>query len=89
VSRSMAASGARLAEVARVFGAGPWRAFLRVTLPLALPAIGASLLLAFTLAIEEYGVPAALGAQAGVAVMTTAIERRLADWPIDLPGAAL
>ena len=89
VSRSMAATGARLADVARVFGAGPWRAFLRVTLPLALPAIAASLLLAFTLAIEEYGVPAALGSQAGVSVMTTAIERRLADWPIDLPGAAL
>ena len=39
-----------------MFGAGPWRAFFRVTLPLSLPAIGASLLLAFTLAIEEYGV---------------------------------
>ncbi|WP_454674382.1 ABC transporter permease [Achromobacter pestifer] len=89
VSRSMAATGARLADVARVFGASPWRAFMRVTLPLALPAIAASLLLAFTLAIEEYGVPAALGSQAGVAVLTTAIERRLADWPIDLPGAAL
>ena len=72
-----------------MFGAGPWRAFFRVTLPLSLPAIGASLLLAFTLAIEEYGVPAALGAQSGVSVLTTAIERRLADWPIDLPGAAL
>lgn len=89
VSRSMAATGARLADVARVFGAGPWRAFLRVTLPLALPAMAASLLLAFTLAIEEYGVPAALGSQAGLSVLTTAIERRLADWPIDLPGAAL
>lgn len=89
VSRSMAATGARLADVARVFGASPWRAFLRVTLPLALPAIAASLLLAFTLAIEEYGVPAALGPQAGVSVLTSAIERRLADWPIDLPGAAL
>ena len=89
VSRSMAASGSRLAEAARVFGAGPWRAFFRVTLPLSLPAIGASVLLAFTLAIEEYGVPAALGAQSGVSVLTTAIERRLADWPIDLPGAAL
>lgn len=89
VSRSMAASGGRLAQVARVSGAGPCAAFVRVSLPLALPAIAASLLLAFTLAIEEYGVPAALGAQAGVSVLTTAIERRLADWPIDLSGAAL
>ena len=89
VSRSMAASGARLADVARVFGASSAQAFLRVTLPLALPAIAASLLLTFTLAIEEYGVPAALGPQSGVSVLTTAIERRLADWPIDLSGAAL
>lgn len=89
VSRSMAASVSRLAQVARVCGAGPRAAFVRVTLPLALPAIAASLLLAFTLAIEEYGVPAALGAQAGLSVLTTAIERRLADWPIDLSGAAL
>lgn len=89
VSRSMAATGGRLAEVARVCGATPREAFVRVTLPLALPAIAASLLLAFTIAIEEYGVPAALGAESGVAVLTTGIERRLAEWPIDLPGSAL
>lgn len=89
VSRSMMAAGTRLSEAARVCGATPWRAFWRITLPLALPAVAASLLLAFTLAIEEYGVPAALGSQAGINVLTNAIERRLADWPIDPPGAAL
>jgi len=89
VSRSVAAAGGRLAQAARVCGATPWQALTRVTLPLAMPAIAASLLLAFTLAIEEYGVPAALGPQAGVNVLTTAIERRLSDWPIDLPGAAV
>lgn len=89
VSRSVAGGGSRLAEVARVHGAGPWRAFWRITLPLAAPAIAASLLLAFTLAIEEYGVPAALGGRAGVQVLTSAIEQRLADWPIDLTGAAV
>lgn len=89
VSRSMAATGGRLAEVAQVCGATPWRAFVRVSLPLALPAMAASLLLAFTLAIEEYGAPAALGSQSGVTVLTTGIERRLADWPIDMPGAAV
>lgn len=65
VSRSMASNGGRLADVARVHGAGPWRAFFSVTLPLALPAIAASTLLAFALAIEEYGVPAAIGPHAG------------------------
>lgn len=89
VSRSMAASGSRLADVARIHGAGPWRAFARITLPLALPAMASSLLLAFTLSIEEYGVPGALGARSGVNLLTTGIEQKLADWPVDMPGAAV
>ncbi len=89
VSRSMAASGSRLADVARIHGAGPWRAFWRITLPMALPAMASSLLLAFTLSIEEYGVPGALGSRSGILMLTTGIEQRLADWPIDLPGAAV
>ncbi|MBC8652411.1 ABC transporter permease subunit, partial [Providencia vermicola] len=55
VSRSMAANGNRLADVAQVHGATPWQAFFKVTLPLSLPSIAAGLLLIFTLAIEEYG----------------------------------
>ncbi len=89
VSRSMASHGGRLADVARVHGAGPWATFFRITLPLALPAIAASCLLAFALAIEEYGVPAAIGPHAGIQTLTTGIEQRLADWPIDLSGAAV
>lgn len=89
VSRSMAASGSRLADVARIHGAGPWRAFFRITLPLSLPAMASSLLLAFTLTIEEYGVPGALGARSGVNLLTTGIEQKLADWPVDMPGAAV
>ncbi|ORM74217.1 ABC transporter permease, partial [Pantoea wallisii] len=72
----------------RVHGASAWRAFYRVTLPLMLPALAGGVLLAFTLAIEEYGVPAALGSRAHLTLMTVGIENKLADWPIDLPGAA-
>jgi iron(III) transport system permease protein len=61
VSRSLLASGQRLAIVARVHGASAWRAFWHITLPMLSPALAAGMLLAFTLAIEEYGVPAALG----------------------------
>lgn len=88
VSRSLLASGQRLATVARVHGATAWRAFWHVTLPMLSPALAAGTLLAFTLAIEEYGVPAALGARAGVVMLTVGIEKKLADWPIDLTGAA-
>ncbi|WP_312414530.1 iron ABC transporter permease [Pseudescherichia sp.] len=89
VSRSLLASGLRLALVARVHGATAWRAFWHITLPMLAPALAAGMLLAFTLAIEEYGVPAALGSRSGVVMMTVGIEKKLADWPIDLPGASL
>ncbi|WP_318365296.1 iron ABC transporter permease [Enterobacter sp.] len=89
VSRSLLASGQRLAIVARVHGATAWRAFWHVTLPMLSPALAAGMLLAFTLAIEEYGVPAALGTRSGLVMMTVGIEKKLADWPIDLPGASM
>ncbi len=89
VSRAMMSTGGRLAQVARVCGATPWRALLRVTLPLASPAIAASALLAFTMAIEEFGIPSALGARANFSLLVTSIEARFSDWPIDLPGAAV
>ncbi|MBS7541912.1 ABC transporter permease [Ancylobacter oerskovii] len=89
VSRTIEAVGTRYADVGRVFGARPARAFWRITLPLATPGLAASLLLVFALAIEEYGTPAALGTRFGFEVLVTGIETRISDWPIDLPGAAI
>ena len=42
-----------LEEAAAILGAKPWRAFLRVTLPLLMPAIAAAWLLAFTLSLDD------------------------------------
>lgn len=89
VSRTVATIGGRYVEAARVAGARPWIAFLRVTLPLTTPALAASLLLVFAMAIEEFGTPAALAARSGFLVLVTGIEQKLSDYPIDLPGAAL
>ncbi|MGS2872986.1 ABC transporter permease [Enterobacter huaxiensis] len=89
VSRSLLASGQRLALVARVHGASAGRAFWHITLPMLSPSLAAGMLLAFTLAIEEFGVPAALGTRAGVLMLTTDIEKKLADWPVDLSGASM
>lgn len=89
VSRSLLASGQRLALVARVHGASAARAFWHITLPMLSPALAAGMLLAFTLAIEEFGVPAALGTRAGVLMLTTDIEKKLADWSVDLSGASM
>lgn len=89
MSRTLAVVGSRFADVGRVCGAAPLYAFVRITLPLSIPAIAGSLLLAFALTIEEYGTPATLGRQSGLIVLVTGIEERFAEWPIDLPGAAL
>ncbi|HTJ57536.1 MAG TPA: iron ABC transporter permease [Devosiaceae bacterium] len=89
VSRTVEAVGARYADVGRVFGASPAKAFWRLTLPLATPGLAGSLLLVFAMAIEEYGTPAALGRTAGFQVLVTGIDLRISDWPIDLPGAAI
>jgi putrescine transport system permease protein len=51
----------KLLEAAADLGAPPWRAFLRVTLPLSLPGIVAGLLLVFIPAVGEFIIPELLG----------------------------
>jgi len=51
----------RLAEAARMLGAGRWRAFREVTLPLLLPAVGAAALLVFIFCFTSFGVILVLG----------------------------
>jgi putrescine transport system permease protein len=50
-----------LLEAAADLGARPWRAFLRVTLPLSLPGIAAGALLVFIPAVGEFVIPDLLG----------------------------
>jgi iron(III) transport system permease protein len=58
-------------EAAAILGAGPAQTTLRVTLPLALPAILGSLFLVFLEALGLYGTPALLAIPAGFNVVTT------------------
>jgi len=51
----------RLPRAAASLGAAPWRVFLRVTLPLCLPGIGAGCILVFIQALGFYVTPALLG----------------------------
>jgi len=45
----------RLEEAARTLGAGPWRVFATVTLPLAMPGVLTGLLLSFARSLGEFG----------------------------------
>jgi putrescine transport system permease protein len=72
-----------LAEAARDLGAPPWRAFLRIVLPLSWPGIVSGLLLVFIPACGEYVVPTLLGGQNYVMLGTQLANEffQNRDWP--------
>ena len=54
VRARLAGMDTNLEEAAMTLGAGPWRSFRRVTLPLIMPGVVAGALLAFTLSFDDY-----------------------------------
>jgi thiamine transport system permease protein len=76
----------RLTEAARMLGAGRWRAFCQVTLPLLLPAVGAAALLVFVFCFTSFGVVLILGGP-HFATLEVAIYRQTITY-FNLPLAA-
>ncbi|MEA2774718.1 MAG: putrescine transport system permease protein [Acetobacteraceae bacterium] len=72
-----------LMEAAADLGAGPWRVFLRVILPLSLPGVAAGTALVFVPAIGEYVIPALLGGPQAQLIGKVLWEEFFAnrDWP--------
>ena len=52
---SIEAVDRRLEGAARTLGAGPWRTFATITLPLAMPGVAAGLMLGFARSLGEFG----------------------------------
>jgi len=73
-----------LLEAAADLGARPWKAFLRITLPLSMPGIVAGALLVFIPAVGEYVIPSLLGRSdqlmIGRVLSDEFFENR--DWPV-------
>jgi ABC-type spermidine/putrescine transport system permease subunit I len=70
-------------EVARVFGASEFRAFLHVTLPLSIPGLSGAFLIAMMWCLGVYTIPALLGS-GGQITMTLAVEKQILsafNWP--------
>ena len=67
-----------LEQAARTLGASPWRAFVTVTLPLLLPALGAAALLVFIFCFTSFGVILILGGPR-FATLEVAIYRQAID----------
>src|SRR4029434_965547 len=64
---------ATLEEAARVAGASAWRTVWRINFPLLLPALLASGILSFVVAMESFELPQLLGTPASIYVLTTRI----------------
>ena len=70
VSSSLNTLNPALEEAAEGLGAGPWRRFFVVTLPLVFPAISAGALLTFVLSIADFGTAAIVGGNVRVLATT-------------------
>jgi putative spermidine/putrescine transport system permease protein len=68
---------------ARNLGAGPWRAFRRVVLPLSLPGVVAGTVLVFVLAVSSFVIPQLLGGFTVLTVPVLVIHTisELFNWP--------
>jgi iron(III) transport system permease protein len=64
---------AELEDASAILGGGRWRTFRRVSLPIVLPSLLASALVAFLQAMTQFGAPAILALPAGFHVITTKI----------------
>jgi putrescine transport system permease protein len=73
-----------LLEAAADLGCRPWRAFLRVTLPLSMPGIAAGALLVFIPAVGEFVIPSLLGGPDTLMIGKVLWDEFFAnhDWPM-------
>ncbi|MPY79729.1 MAG: ABC transporter permease subunit [Actinophytocola sp.] len=76
-----------LEESALMSGATRWQVFRKVTVPLARPAIVASILIMVVRSLESFEVPALLGLQNGIYVFTSRIYFVLRSYPPDFAAA--
>jgi len=81
MSAAFRAMDPALEESALTSGAGVLAVARRVTLPLAWPAVFATLLILFVRAIESFEVPALLGLPVGIQVFTSAIYEAMHRYP--------
>ena len=84
---SWAAIGAELEDAARILALSAWRR-RSVLLRLLLPAAGSAFAVVFVESIQEFGIPATLGAQLHLPIVTYAIYERLATAPVQFAAAA-
>ncbi|MGC9184303.1 MAG: ABC transporter permease [Thiomonas sp.] len=89
VASNLQAADPALEEAGRIAGLAPMKVFVRITMPLARPALLGSLLLVFAYVMEEFGIPSLLGTPSGFDTLTTRIYGLATTPPLDLSGASV
>lgn len=76
-------------RAAQSFGAGPWKRFLRVFLPLSMPGIVSGSILVFVLALGFYITPALLGGTSDVMIGETIVQQVTRFGPVTASALGL
>lgn len=84
---ALAGLGQELEDAARMAGAGSWRIWARINLPLLLPAIALSLIATFAEVLSDFGLAATIAKTSGFGVLTYGIYAAASDYPVDFPLA--
>ncbi|MEH7246241.1 iron ABC transporter permease [Neobacillus niacini] len=70
-----------LEEASQISGASQWRTLAKVSMPLVVPAILSSLLLALVISVSEFAASSIIGVPADVKVMPTLIHQSMTNYP--------
>lgn len=88
VEASLAGVSSRMEDAARCLGAPARDVFLRITLPLLVPALVNSGVLIFVDTLSNFGIAAILGPRSNLLLLPAVIYDLLTTWPSDVPLAA-
>ncbi len=84
---ALAGLGQDIEDAARLAGAGTWRIWLRINLPLLVPAIALSMIATFAEVLSDFGLASTIAHSSGFGVLTYGIYAAASDYPVDFPLA--
>lgn len=87
IGGALSGLGSETEDAARLAGAGPFRIWTRVTLPLLAPAIVLSLIAIFAEVLSDFGMASTIAQTAHFGVLTYGIYAAASDYPVDFPLA--
>lgn len=88
VSAGLTWLGSEYEDAARMSGAPLWQCWLRINLPLLLPAILSGALIVFAEALSDFGTSATIAQNAQITLVTYQIYEAINTFPVDFPQAA-